>query len=774
MGIEQFFSSIENNLATNMTTKFFNILENSKISADSLYIDFNSIVHNSSHKIISNLNIILYRIIQNRRDKLFTNLIEELNLPIECTKTPLEYKTYLTLSCINDLISDIVIQELLNMLTTMFKDLKKIFIAVDGVPSKGKMMEQKKRRYMSGVITKVQEQLLIKHETELKKNNDRYLFEKYKINWGKHNISPGTEFMDMMNLKLLDTEFTIKIRELQPQIKSYILSGVNEHGEGEKKFINHIKNNKSSELIAIYSPDSDVTLLAMLIIDCVKSCKLIRPNIQKKQIEVINIEKLCDNLSNYIKKKIKSDISNHQIILDIVFIFTMFGNDFLPKIESISVRSDFEYLLDRYAESFENPLIILTDKKYKLNTDQLIKLLGELQKNEDDSLQKAYMSANYRNYQQLKKILDAKQENFNTVLLQFLHKLQSLMHAIKHNDNIIKFEKDVNFQNQLKKITVMTEKTNNTVQDIKKYYKKIKKFPKFEIGLIPRNSNYNNFHKNNVQDSLTYLQSNVPITSYDIDLYKFNKMLDDYQNILNAHELELGKVSIDIKTMQWKADKISENIQKYYYSFFGITDMESSKMNKLLKHYMKGLIWVFNYYYNWYDETDNHTKTLTWFYKYSRAPLLTQLFNWCSNNKDLLIKITEKPIEYIPTKDFFNNITHLMRVSPAPYILDVIPNELLEFTKTYPYPNLDNVVINILNNKNDEIDCRGMIYLNKCLLKVALQKDAWTDKKFIEYFNKLNLLGKTIRLAGLYTDEPNINIIKYSKSTTIKKIMNKN
>ena len=57
--------------------------------------------------------------------------------------------------------------------------LKYFYIAIDGVPSKAKMVEQKKkRRYNSEVISIIEDKIFKKYEDELKKDESRYIFEK--------------------------------------------------------------------------------------------------------------------------------------------------------------------------------------------------------------------------------------------------------------------------------------------------------------------------------------------------------------------------------------------------------------------------------------------------------------------------------------------------------------------------------------------------------------------------------------------------------------------
>ena len=62
MGIERFFSSIEENNITNLGNHFTYKLQK-KIDSEYLLIDFNSIIHITSSTVINDMNYLLYQII---------------------------------------------------------------------------------------------------------------------------------------------------------------------------------------------------------------------------------------------------------------------------------------------------------------------------------------------------------------------------------------------------------------------------------------------------------------------------------------------------------------------------------------------------------------------------------------------------------------------------------------------------------------------------------------------------------------------------------------
>jgi hypothetical protein len=90
-----------------------------------------------------------------------------------------------------------IIKEVNNFIITMLEqidltELEYIYVALDGVPTFAKILEQKKRRFIGDFVEK--------------------LLEKYSLpfNWSKNNISPGTIFMDKINKYLLNIKYITK------------------------------------------------------------------------------------------------------------------------------------------------------------------------------------------------------------------------------------------------------------------------------------------------------------------------------------------------------------------------------------------------------------------------------------------------------------------------------------------------------------------------------------------------------------------------------------
>ena len=238
MGIEKLFSTVNRTFNIITTIDMDNsdgsnsntFLNNSKY----LLLDFNSIIHHTSSK-----------------------LIEELN------QSRSKNSDYKNLS-IND-IEWMIIREVNNFMISILEKinldkLSSVYVALDGVPTFSKIQEQKKRRFVGDFVEK--------------------LLENYSlpVTWSKNNISPGTVFMEkihqyLANIKSITKNKLIKNSDmiLEPKdyefytkIKHFEYSDTYIEGEGEMKIYDLISVLPKNENILFYSPDADVILLSMI------------------------------------------------------------------------------------------------------------------------------------------------------------------------------------------------------------------------------------------------------------------------------------------------------------------------------------------------------------------------------------------------------------------------------------------------------------------------------------------------------------------------------
>ena len=187
---------------------------------------------------------------------------------------------------------------------------KLVYIAIDGIAPKGKMKQQRMRRY--------------KNALERKYSDEK--------RWNTNAISPGTFFMRKLNNKLKNF--------IKENNKNIILSDSDERGEGEHKILQYIKKNKLSDKISIYGLDADLIMLSL--VSRVNNIYLLRErteyNIENTDEEFIylNIDELKRVLLESLN--LKRIIDKNQIIDDYIFICFLLGNDFMNHIPSLNLR----------------------------------------------------------------------------------------------------------------------------------------------------------------------------------------------------------------------------------------------------------------------------------------------------------------------------------------------------------------------------------------------------------------------------------------------------
>ena len=152
------------------------------------------------------------------------------------------------------------------------------------------------------------------------------------------------------------------------------------------------------------------------------------------------------------------------------------------------------------------------------------------------------MSTHYQNYNRLKKIMGAEQENFTEVLSKFLANLREF------NDNIRNFKDEQNFNNtwlkkddflsKMKRLTNLPElrgkhpnsiKNDDFVKTYVEHYDRYKKFPKVRVTFTKFSRTIDDpYRRSRLEKTLDNIDPNLQITPYDEELHKFEYILDEY------------------------------------------------------------------------------------------------------------------------------------------------------------------------------------------------------------------------------------------------------
>ena len=242
------------------------------------------------------------------------------------------------------------IEELIDY--TQVSDL--LYIAIDGIPPKGKMKQQRMRRYKSVLEKKP---------------------------WDTNAISPGTYFMEKLNYEL-----RIFIQK-QKNIKKIIFSDTTERGEGEHKILQYIKKNNIQKSV-IYGLDADLIMLS--IVSNKENIYLLRErteyNIEDTDNDYIYLN--IDKLKEFICKDIGVSAPDKIVLNDYIFMCFLLGNDFINHLVSLSLRyRGYDYLMETYKmlqERYQGYFkLIDTDLDHCIHLTFFKEFISELASNEN-------------------------------------------------------------------------------------------------------------------------------------------------------------------------------------------------------------------------------------------------------------------------------------------------------------------------------------------------------------------------------------------------------
>ena len=748
MGVLEFFSTL---VRTDITSSAIKKNFKEKLKIDYLMIDFNSIIHVASQNIVSEINSFMRTILKNlytghsvglvRLTELFTkykmtNIQSKIKPGTEPNIVIDLFKSHFDDAYLDKLIIGRVISTILHILKThcVDKQIQMLYLAIDGVPSKGKLIEQRQRKFMGYIIEKYKEKILESYKEYLLKQPDNiYLMEKFQIKWPKGKIAPGTSFMVKLSSYLHSDRIQLKLTEGRPQMR-IVISDFSEIGEGEKKIINYInKYIKEPASIMIHSPDADMILLCMLI--PIKTIYYLQFHAQELWYNLIDIHTLKNNIGFYINnhpKYAKAHFDTNRINCDMVFLSTLFGNDFVPKIETISVKSGFQSIMNAYLETLlelkDNYLVNSTNNKYRINFTFFKLILHKLLPIENDFIKHNDLYNRYIKIGLIKSVFDYMEitsENLVSTLNGFRSEYENLKHLIKNNQNTHYFETHTEFMDSLKKciqIKVDDQTANVTylnnkqlIDLLKTNFKATKDFPRLMINLDTYSTSITDKHEIMLIKKKELGLGRI-MNAYEKEVYKFNETLDNYQTKFNATPLQLTQ----------------NKINTYYEEYFGVKLSES---NSVMADYLEGLLWVFSYYYN------DSTYINTWYYQYERSPLLRHLVAYIDTiSEDDFVAVTNNLSTYQVKnlKLYFTPVEQLIYVSPmVPDTIKLLPLNYRKMIKSQKlssfFIDVDKLVDKLWKEPiSTEIDCHSISYLNKCLMKSIYRPTVTNDKNFLK------------------------------------------
>jgi 5'-3' exonuclease len=233
---------------------------------------------------------------------------------------------------------------------------KKVYICVDGTVPLAKMIQQRKRRYLTVYKNKI---------------------DGIQTKWDTNAITPGTEFM-----KKLDIYFRKQVR-YNAEATDIYYSGSDEYGEGEHKMFKFLEAANESDAIIINGLDADLIILSLM---C--RCQNITLMRESENNQYLNVRNLRDAIIHDLTIKwdiIRETTSQKDIIESYCVLCSVLGNDFIPHLLTLNLHNKSDRSLNKLltfgATAYKSFGLLVQDEK--INYTALTDILQNIAKSED-------------------------------------------------------------------------------------------------------------------------------------------------------------------------------------------------------------------------------------------------------------------------------------------------------------------------------------------------------------------------------------------------------
>ena len=282
-----------------------------------------------------------------------------------------------------------VTERTVHMVNQIVKPRRMAYLSLDGPAPRAKMVQQRSRRFKS-----VQSARFFEEHRALEEGKD----------WDpSSHICPGTSFMERLSKGLQNAMARGQFHT------SVTLSDSNHPGEGEHKILPKMRALvKNTELcdstVVIYSPDGDMISLGLLTEK--SKIYILRYVDPHSEHESVLLEKGFDLLycsldtirADFYQQMTKTygneAMEETRILLDYNFLLAMVGNDFVPSLPFLKIRSGGLDLLlgiyNRLRPQFRDYLVQKNEASLQVHPEFFKALFLELSKMENAEMRKEY------------------------------------------------------------------------------------------------------------------------------------------------------------------------------------------------------------------------------------------------------------------------------------------------------------------------------------------------------------------------------------------------
>lgn len=234
---------------------------------------------------------------------------------------------------------------------------KKTIICTDGSVPLAKMIQQRKRRYLSVYRNKI---------------------DKMQTKWDTNCITPGTEFMNELN------QFFKK--QVRYSTVDIYFSGSDEYGEGEQKIFNLLRSEREKLTVIINGMDADLIILSLM--SNRKNIYLMRETETRTYINIDNLRNAI--ISEMIHKwKLNPEeyidpfcAKSNGLVESYCVMCSLLGNDFVPHLLTLKLKSNgLDKLIQFTGNSYETYGFLVEDNT--INYAALINIIQQISHSED-------------------------------------------------------------------------------------------------------------------------------------------------------------------------------------------------------------------------------------------------------------------------------------------------------------------------------------------------------------------------------------------------------
>lgn len=273
-------------------------------------------------------------------------------------------------------IENLIIKKMIQITTEMIKDyvkpIKMVYLALDGPPPRGKMTQQRDRRYKRLYENFMQQKIQEKYG----------ITDPVKEPWSTAWITPGTEFMRKVSLSLHNAI----LHGTFPKNIEYVLSDTSVPGEGEHKFLKFLDQLPTSN-ICIYSNDGDVIMLvnrfpqhtAYILTKPKDTSRVVQKYYSEDKYMYLVVKGLHQGFKKQFNRLDFENINLNDLTRDYIFFSMLGGNDFVQHIYFLRMKDEHTFkVLKGVYQVLQPEHGNLVDEDLKINqkflTAYLIKL----------------------------------------------------------------------------------------------------------------------------------------------------------------------------------------------------------------------------------------------------------------------------------------------------------------------------------------------------------------------------------------------------------------